>query len=191
MVRQTAYHLQQTAFTGALKIRHAGFNHMSCAVKFVAFSQVGPALAGGFYRKIGIEIAIFTLRCRDQFNDLVGGFFQFSVRFLAQRPRYGFQPFRHVAVLKDHAVELPLLEACRDAEVGDGMAGFGVLHAIVQRIPLIGDHHITHQPLILAEKRVVDFQVVQVGFHYGHSVLLRTIHDAGADRWQCAPSSGC
>ena len=97
----------------------------------------------------------------------------------------------HVAVLKDHPVELPLFQTGRDTEVGDGVAGFSLRHAIVKRIPLVGDYHIADQPLVLTKKRVVDFQLMQVGFHYGHIVLLRTVHDAGANRWQCATSRDC
>ena len=191
MIRQPAHHVQQAALSGSLEIRHTRFNHMSGAVQFVALGQIGPALGRCFHREIGIEIAIFTLRRCDQLDHLVGGFFQFSIRLLAQRPRHGFEPFRHVAVLKDHPVELPLFQTGRDAEVGDGVAGFGLCHAIVKRIPLVGDHHIADQPLVLTKKRVVDFQLMQVGFHYGHIVLLRTVHDAGANRWQCATSRDC
>ncbi len=191
MVRQPAHHVQQAALSGSLEIRHARFNHMSGAVQFVAFRQIGPALLGGFHREIGIEITIFALRRRDQFNHLVGGFFQFSIRLLAQGPCHGFEPFRHVTVLKYHPVKLPLFQTGRDAEVGDGVAGFGLCHAVVKRLPLVRDHHVTDQPLVLTKKRVVDFQLVKVGFHYGHIVLLRTVHDAGANRWQCATSRDC
>ena len=176
------------AFPCALEIRHARFNHMSGAVQLVTFGQIRPALVGRFHRKVRVEIAIVTLRRRDQRNHLVGGFFQFSIRFLAQRPRHGFEPFRDVAVLKYHAVEIALLQSRRDAEVGDGVAGFGFRHAVVERIPLVRDHHLTHQPLILSEKRVVNFQFMQVGFHNGHRVLLRRVCDAGAGRLQCATS---
>ncbi len=190
MVGQLADHLQQTAFAGALEIRHARFNHVPGAVQLMAFGQVRPAFAGGFYREIGVQVAIVALRGGHQFNHLVGGFFQFGVGLLAQRPGHGLQPFGYVAILKDHPVKLSALLASRNAEVGDRMARFGLGDAIVQGVPLIGNHHIAHQLLILAQKRVADFQFVQVGFHYGHHVLLRRERDAGAGRWQCAPSSG-
>ena len=131
MVRQPAHHVQQATFSGSLEIRHARFNHMPGAVQLVAFGQIRPAFLGGFYRKVGVEVAIFTLRCRDQLNHLVGGFFQCCIRLLAQRPRHGFEPFRHVAVLKHHPVKFPLFQPGRDAEVGDGVAGFGLRHAVV------------------------------------------------------------
>ncbi|SAF31412.1 Uncharacterised protein [Enterobacter ludwigii] len=131
MVRQFAYHIQQTAFSGPLKIGHASFNHMSGAVQFVAFGKVRPALTGCFHREVGVEIAIVTLRRRNQLNYLIGGFFAFRVGLLAQRPRDGFQPFRHVAVLKHHSIELPLFQPCRNAEVGDGVTRFGFDNAIV------------------------------------------------------------
>ncbi len=157
----------------------------------MALGQIRPALCGCLYREVRIEITIFTLRRRNQLNHLVGGFFQRRIGLLAQRPRYSLQPFRHVAVLEHHTVELALFQTRRNAEVGNRVARFGFRHAIVQRIPLIGDHHITYQLLILAKKRVVDFQFVQVGFHYGHNILLRTVRDAGAGRWQCATSWDC
>ena len=154
----------------------------------MAFGEVCPALLWRFDREICIQIAIFTLGGRDQFNYLVGGFFQLGVRLLAQRPGHRLQPFRHVAVLKDHAVEFALLSTGGDAEVLYRMTRVRLFDAVIKRIPLVGDDDIAYQLLVLAEERVVDFQFVQIDFHNGHDGLLKTERDACAGQWQCAPS---
>ncbi|MNC12620.1 hypothetical protein D3C75_603440 [compost metagenome] len=190
MVGQRADHLQQTPFAGALEVRHARFNHVPGAVELMAFRQVRPALARGFDREVSIQITIVALGGGHQLNHLVGGFFQFGIGFLAQGPGHRLQPFCYVAILKDHPVEFAALQSRCNAEVGDSVARLGLGDAVVQGIPLIGDHYIAHQLLIVAQKRVADFQFMQVGFHYEHRILLRTERDAGAGRWQCAPSLG-
>ena len=191
VVGEAADDIQQTTFAGGLEEGDTRFNHVPGAVQFVAFGEVGPALLWRFDREICIQIAIFTLGGRDQFNHLIGGFFQPGVRLLTQRPGHRLQPFRHVAVLKDHAVEFALLSPGGDAEVLYRMARVRLLDTVVKRIPLIRDHHIAHQLLVLAEERVVDFQFVQIDFHNRHGGLLKAEHDAYADRWRCAPSSDC
>ena len=154
----------------------------------MAFGEVCPALLWRFDREICIQIAIFTLGGRDQFNHLIGGFFQPGVRLLTQRPGHRLQPFRHVAVLKDHAVEFALLSTGGDAEVLYRMTRVRLFDAVIKRIPLVGDDDIAYQLLVLAEERVVDFQFVQIDFHNGHDGLLKTERDACAGQWQCAPS---
>ena len=90
MIGQTANHFQQAPLARSLEEGDSGFNQMTGAVKFMTLRQIAPAFFGRFYRKVSIEIAIFALGGSDQFNHLVGGFFQFGVRLLAQRPGYRF-----------------------------------------------------------------------------------------------------
>ncbi len=156
----------------------------------MTFGEVGPAFIRGFHREVSIEIAIFTLRCGHQFNDFIGRFLKFRIGFLTQRPGNGLQPFRHVAILKNHPVKLTILQTCGDTEILYRMAGFRLCNAVIERIPLIGDHHVAHQLLILSEERIADCELMQVDFQYVHFVLLKAVHDADADRWQCATSSG-
>lgn len=104
---------------------------MPGAIKLMALRQVAPAFLRGFCRKVRIEIAIVTLRGGHQFNHLIGGFLKLWVGFLAQRPGNRFQPFRDVAVLKDHAVKVARLLACGNAEIFNGMAGFSLWNTIV------------------------------------------------------------
>ena len=155
----------------------------------MTLSEVSPAFIRRFDRKIRIEVAIITLGGGDQFNNLIGSFLKLSIGFLAQRPGDGFQPFRHVAVLKNHPVKLAFLKACGDAEILDRMAWLRFWNAVIERIPLVGDHHVTHKLLILSEERIADRELMQVDFQYVHFVLLKAVHDADADRWQCATSS--
>ena len=158
MVGQATYHLQQAALAGGLEEGHARFNHMPGAVKLMAFGQIGPALSWRLRREVGIEIAIFTLGRGNQLDNLIGGTFQLGIRLLAQRPCDGFQPFRHVAVLEHHAVKFSLLLPGGDAEILYRVARLSVVYPVIQRIPLIGDHYIAHQLLILGEERIVHFQ---------------------------------
>ncbi|MNV05175.1 hypothetical protein D3C71_955020 [compost metagenome] len=154
----------------------------------MAFGEVSPAFPRRFHREVRIQIAIVALGGGHQVNHVVSGFFKLRIGFLTQGPRHGFEPLSDITVLENHAVKLSVLQSSRDTKVGDGVARFCFGNAIVERIPLIGNDHITHQLLILAEKRIVNFELMQVGFHDRHIVLLRIARDADAGRWKCATS---
>ena len=182
MIGQTANHLQQASFSRGLEEGDSGFNQMTGAVKFMTLRKIAPAFFGCFYRKVSIEIAVFALGGGDQFDYLVGGFFQFGVRLLAQRPGYRFQPFGDVAVLKHHPVKFTLLKSGGNAKVFNRMAGFRFWDTIVQGIPLIRNHHVADQLLVLTEERIADRQFMQIDFRNVHLVLLKAVHDADAGR---------
>ncbi len=78
----------------------ASFNHVPGTVKLVALGEICPALRWSFDREVGIQVAIFALGVSHQFNHFISGLFQLAIWLLAQRPGDGFQPFRHVTVLK-------------------------------------------------------------------------------------------
>ena len=155
----------------------------------MTLGEVGPAFIRCFHCEVRIEIAVFTLGGRHQFNDFIGRFFKFRIGFLAQGPGNGLQPLCYVAILKNHAVKFAILQARGDTEILYRMTWFRLCNAVIERIPLIGDHHVTHQLLILSEERIADGELMQVDFQYVHFVLLKAVHDADADRWQCATSS--
>lgn len=66
----------------------------------MTLGEVGPAFIRCFHCEVRIEIAIFTLGGRHQFNDFIGRFFKFRIGFLAQGPGNGLQPLCYVAILK-------------------------------------------------------------------------------------------
>ncbi len=155
----------------------------------MTLGEVSPAFIWGFHCKVCIEIAVFTLRSGHQLDDLICGFLKFRIRFLAQGPGDCLQPFRYVAILKNHAVKFAILQSCGDTKVLYCMTWFRLCNAVIERIPLVGDHDITDQLLVLSEERIADGELMQVDFQYVHFVLLKAVHDADADRWQCATSS--
>lgn len=67
---------------GGLEEGDARFNHVARAVQLMTFCKVSPAFRRGFDREVGVQVAIFALGGRHQFNHLVSGFFQFGVRLL-------------------------------------------------------------------------------------------------------------
>ena len=182
MIGQAANDLQQAPLARGLEEGDSGFNQMTGAVKFMTLRQIAPAFFGRFYRKVSIEIAIFALGGSDQFDYLVSGFFQFGIRLLAQRPGYRFQPFGDVAVLKHHPVKFTVLQSCGNAKVFNRMARFRFWDTIVQGIPLIRNHHVADQLLVLTEERIADRQFMQIDFRNVHLVLLKAVHDADAGR---------
>ena len=83
VVGKAAGNFQQTTFTGGAIKSDSCFKKMPGTVQFMTLCQVSPALTRFFYGIPGIEIAVFTLRLRQQFDRFVSGLFERRVRFLA------------------------------------------------------------------------------------------------------------
>ncbi|MCW0415765.1 hypothetical protein NB689_001519 [Xanthomonas sacchari] len=185
VVGEPAHDVEQGAFAGGLEVGHAGLDHVPGAVQLVALGQVGPAFLRRLHREVGVEVAVGLLRGPDQLDGGVGVALQRRIGMLCEQVGHRFQPFGHVAVLEHHAVERAVAAAGGDAEVLDGMAGFGIGDVVVERVPLVGQHHLLHQALVALPERIGDAQVGERQFRGRHGRMRHGAEILESGEGQC------
>ena len=104
--------------------------------------EVLPAVLRLLDGEIGVQVAVRLLGLLYDVDDAVRPGFQIRIRLHGQGIGHALQPFRQVAVLEHHPVELPFAQAGGDAEVLDGMALGHPGNFIVQYLLLKGNDYI-------------------------------------------------
>ena len=90
----------------------------------------------------------------DDGDRLLGNTLQMGVRRKRQRVAHGLQPFVHVGILKNGTLMRALGLAGGDEEVVDAMARLRAGHAVVEHLPLEGQHHVAHKALHAAPEQI-------------------------------------
>ena len=174
-VHQLVHDLQEAVVPRHLGVGHSGFQHMPGAVQLMAVGQLLPLPVGLFQDKVGVHIAVGLLGLADQTNDLLQLSAQLLRVVVEQREGRALHPLGQVAVLKLEALELALLQARRNPEIADGMAGSGAGLIVIENAPLIGQHalrRIGNQPV----PESVRHTHLRNLNHFGHHACLLLYH---------------
>ena len=163
---------------------------MPQAVQLMVVAQVGEALADIVDDVKCVQITVRLLGAAHDPDRLVSSRLQFRIRVLIKDIRHRLDPFRKVTVLKYKAVKLLLrlprilrpdaetvgrvdrlniirlllallVDRASHLEIVHTVAGLCVCNPVVERLPLVGDHGVAHQPDLLLPESICDLNPVQ------------------------------
>jgi len=142
-------------------MRNAGLDEVPGAVQLMPVYQVGPALARFLEGIVGVHITVRPLRLADERH----GFVQLRVHSGVGREQQavagGLNPLVQIAVLKNHALKLAFFQPRGDTEIAQHVAGFRVGHAVVKRLPLVGEHGVLNDVENTVPKFIPDANVLK------------------------------
>ncbi len=140
VLNQLADHLQELVLPRGFVIGHGRFDKMAGAVQLMVFRQIGPAVFWIHDGVIRVEVAIGLLGPGHQIDHFIRGGLQLGIGMGRQTVGHCLQPFGHIAILKDHALELTSLFTRGDAQIFYGMTRLPIGEQVIEGLPLVRDH---------------------------------------------------
>ncbi len=144
--------VQELTLARSLPVAYACLNHVTLAVKLMRFLQILPAALRMFQNKVGIQVSVVKLGFPDRINHAVHSGFQRRIGADRQRIGSRFNPFAHVAVLKNSPVKFSFGFSCCNPKILKRMAFFNAGNPVVQDLFLIRNCNLNHSILNRGEK---------------------------------------
>ena len=179
VVRHPLHDLQKGILPGGFIVGNGSLHHVTGAVQLVAFQQILVSVLRLLDGEIGVQVAIRLLGPSDDVDHRVRPLFQIGVRPDGQGVGHPLQPFGHVTVLEDHAIEFSLFQSRSNAEIGHGMALFRAGDPVMENIFLVVNGGVQNQLLLGAPEGIPDgslFQCNRLGLFPNHGIAPFVSH---------------
>ena len=179
VVRHPLHDLQKGILPRGVIVGNGSLHHVTGAVQLVAFQQILVSVLRLLDGEIGVQVAIRLLGPGDDVDHRVRPLFQIGIRPDGQGVGHPLQPFGHVAVLENHAIEFSLLQPRGDAEIGHGMALFRAGDLVIQDFFLVVNGGVQDQLLLGTPEGIPNgslFQFNGLGLFPNHGIAPFTSH---------------